>query len=51
MLILNSASSLGIGTKMPIEEIVEHTGFCDSSYFCKLFKRNEGITPASFRKY
>ncbi|MBP1585294.1 MAG: AraC family transcriptional regulator, partial [Lachnospiraceae bacterium] len=25
------------------------TGFCSSSYFCKLFKRYEDITPTQFR--
>lgn len=48
---IQSAKELLTGTKMSIEEIVEETGFCDSSYFCKLFKRYEGITPTQFRKY
>lgn len=38
-------------TDISIESIAEQTGFCDSSYFCKLFKRYEGITPSQFRKY
>ena len=48
---IQAAKELLTGTKMSIEEIVEQTGFCDSSYFCKLFKRYEGITPTQFRKY
>ena len=48
---IQAAKELLTGTKMPIEKIVEETGFCDSSYFCKLFKRYEGITPTQFRKY
>ena len=32
-------------TQLTIEQIAEETGFCDSSYFCKIFKRNECITP------
>ncbi len=48
---IQAAKELLTGTKLSIEEIVEQTGFCDSSYFCKLFKRYEGITPTQFRKY
>ncbi len=48
---IQAAKELLTGTKMSIEEIVEQTGFCDSSYFCKLFRRYEGITPTQFRKY
>lgn len=48
---IQAAKELLVGTKMSIEEIVEQTGFCDSSYFCRLFKRYEGITPTQFRKY
>ncbi len=32
-----------------IDEISEECGFCTSSYFCKLFKRYEGMTPTQFR--
>lgn len=48
---IQAAKELLTGTKMSIEEIVEQTGFCGSSYFCKLFKRYEGITPTQFRRY
>ena len=48
---IQAAKELLTGTKMSIEEITEQTGFCDSSYFCKLFRRYEGITPTQFRKY
>jgi len=48
---IQAAKELLSETKMPIEEIVEQTGFCTSSYFCKLFKRYEGITPTQFRRY
>ncbi len=48
---IQAAKELLTGTKMSIEEIVEQTGFCDSSYFCKFFRRYEGITPTQFRKY
>ncbi len=48
---IQAAKELLTETRMSIEEIVEQTGFCDSSYFCKLFRRYEGITPTQFRKY
>lgn len=46
---IQAAKELLTGTEMSIEEIVEQTGFCDSSYFCKLFRRYEGMTPTQFR--
>ena len=36
-------------TQKTVEQIAEETGFCDSSYFCKIFKRFESITPSQFR--
>lgn len=48
---IQTAKELLSETDMSIEEIVEQTGFCTSSYFCKLFRRYEGITPTQFRKY
>ena len=33
-----------------IEEISFESGFCTTSYFCKMFKRYEGISPTQFRK-
>ena len=34
----------------PIEKIADDTGFCTASYFCKMFKKFEGITAGEFRK-
>ncbi len=36
-------------TQVTTQQIAEETGFCDSSYFCKIFKRFESITPSQFR--
>ena len=33
-----------------ISEIAIECGFSDSSYFCKVFKENVGMTPASYRQ-
>lgn len=46
---IQTAKELLTAGNKSIEEIAEETGFCQSSYFCKLFKRYEGITPSQFR--
>lgn len=47
---IQAAKELLTGSDMTIEEIAYKTGFCTASYFCKLFKRYEGITPSRFKK-
>lgn len=37
-------------SSMTIEEIAEKTGFCTASYFCKMFKRHEGMTTTQFKR-
>ena len=37
-------------TKKPISLIVEEIGLTNSSYFCKWFKTQMGITPHQYRK-
>lgn len=46
---IQAAKELLISTDKGIEDISEEVGFCTASYFCKLFKRYEGITPSAFR--
>lgn len=46
---IQEAKALLMGTDKSIEEISEEVGFGSESYFCKLFKRYEGMTPTSFR--
>lgn len=46
---IQAAKELLTGSDMTVEEIAEEAGFCTASYFCKLFKRYEGITPSHFR--
>lgn len=46
---IQAAKELLTGSAKTIEQIAAETGFCTSSYFCKLFKRYEGITPAQFK--
>jgi AraC family transcriptional activator of pobA len=35
---------------LPISEIAAEVGFFDQSYFSRLFKKYEGVTPVQFRK-
>lgn len=46
---IQKAKELLTGTDKTIEQIALETGFCTASYFCKLFKRYEGITPSGFK--
>lgn len=46
---IQAAKELLSETDKSIETIAEETGFCTSSYFSKLFKRYEGMTPSQFR--
>lgn len=46
---IQAAKELLTGTDKTVEEIALETGFCTASYFCKLFKRYEGITPTRFK--
>ncbi len=47
---IQAAKELLSHSDLSIEDIAEQTGFCSGSYFCKLFRRYEGITPTQFRK-
>ena len=37
-------------TKKPVSAIALDAGFSDFSYFCKIFKLHEGVTPLQFRR-
>lgn len=47
---LQAAKEMLVSTEKSIEDISAEVGFCTSSYFCKLFKRYEGMTPSAFRR-
>ena len=38
------------GTDMKIYEIARSIGYIDASYFCKLFRKHEGVSPAEYRR-
>lgn len=46
---IQAAKELLTGSDKTVEVIALETGFCTASYFCKLFKRYEGITPTRFK--
>lgn len=46
---INKAKQLLISTDMKIKLLCQETGFNDTSYFCMIFKRMEGMTPDEFR--
>lgn len=37
-------------SQLSISQITEELGFCNDSHFCRIFKKNEGITPLQYRK-
>ncbi len=36
--------------KLSVTEIATRCGFNDSNYFCRIFKKNIGVTPSTYRK-
>ncbi|WP_162162927.1 AraC family transcriptional regulator [Gorillibacterium massiliense] len=47
---IDNAKALLLQTEKPVTEIAERTGFTNSSYFHRMFKKTTGVTPAEFRK-
>lgn len=48
--IINESKILLFQTDLSIQEIASTLGIIDHSYFSRLFKKQEGITPVNFRK-
>lgn len=48
---MNKVRQLLVDSKDSIGEIAEKTGFSNSPYFYKAFKKLNGVTPAEFRKH
>ncbi len=46
---IQAAKELLSQTALSVEDIAEQVGFCSGSYFTKLFRRYEGLTPSQFR--
>lgn len=47
---IRAAKEMLLKTNKSLAQIAEETGFCESSYLCRLFKRYVGMTPTQFRK-
>ena len=47
---IETAKKLLHNPKNSVADVSEKLGFGDTSYFSKVFKKNEGITPTQFRK-
>lgn len=47
---MNEAKKLLKDTTLQIEEVASRTGYADSSYFTKVFRKAEGITPSQYRQ-
>ncbi|GGI46427.1 hypothetical protein GCM10008018_17040 [Paenibacillus marchantiophytorum] len=47
---MDKARELLLTTELPIGDIAEKTGFSNSPYFYKAFKKINGVSPAEFRK-
>ncbi|GLU52547.1 hypothetical protein Dfri01_20080 [Dyadobacter frigoris] len=48
--IIAEAKVLLCQSDLPIGEVAQEVGFEDQSYFTRLFKKYEGVTPSDFRK-
>ena len=37
-------------TRLSVQEVASNLGFEDAAYFCRTFKKNNGVTPVKFRQ-
>ncbi|WP_243459590.1 response regulator transcription factor [Metabacillus bambusae] len=47
---IEEAAKLLINSSIPISEISGHVGYSDHSYFCKVFKKQRGLSPSQYRR-
>lgn len=47
---LNCAKELLLETDEPVYKIAQNVGIDNYTYFCKLFKKKNGVTPTEYRK-
>ncbi len=47
---IHTAKSLLQASSLSIDEIAQHVGYQDTSYFWRVFKRMTGISPSGYRK-
>ena len=46
---IQKAKLMLVQDKYTVNEIAQIVGYNDCSYFCSVFKKHEGISPAEFR--
>jgi AraC-like DNA-binding protein len=46
---IDLACTLLQGTTLTLAQIADHCGFCDQSYFTRVFQEVKGVTPKQFR--
>ncbi|MBO4979033.1 MAG: AraC family transcriptional regulator [Clostridia bacterium] len=45
----NAAKSMILDRDLPLKEIADELGYCDTYAFCKQFKRQVGVSPGKFK--
>lgn len=48
---ISKAKAYLLTTDLPMDEISELCGFCNTSYFISVFKSNENLTPFQYKQY
>jgi len=48
---LRRAASLLSESRMALADVALETGFADQSHFCRIFKREIGVSPARYRAF
>ena len=46
---INAAKSMMLDRDMPLKEIADALGYCDTYAFCKQFKQQVGVSPGKFK--
>lgn len=47
---INRATRMLLETRAPLKQIAEDCGFANANYFCKVFRRLQHMSPASYRQ-
>ena len=47
---VEAARGLLLSTDLPVRAVGERCGYPDQNYFCKVFRKNTGMTPTAFRE-
>ena len=47
---IHEATRLLLDTRAPLKQIADACGFLDANHFCKVFRRLQHLSPASYRQ-